>query len=151
MNDIKRTAIHEAAHAVVARLFNIPVDTVTIVPTDDSWGHMRWIPPDGFDPDEEDHIETVHRTIMVKLAGPASEEIAFGQSGDGCGHDFDTAVDIACYITGNDEELQRIYDEKWEQTKQLLSEHWSTVEALAEQLLIHKTLDGNQVHQLMAG
>ncbi|MEE3002238.1 MAG: ATP-dependent zinc metalloprotease FtsH [Planctomycetota bacterium] len=50
-----------------------------------------------------------------------------------------------------DEEVKRFIDEAYSETRQILEEHWSKVEAIAEALLKYETLQGDEVNQLMEG
>jgi cell division protease FtsH len=50
-----------------------------------------------------------------------------------------------------DEEVKRIVDEAYIEAERLLIEHWVKVEAVAEALLKHETLTGDEVHKLMRG
>ena len=50
-----------------------------------------------------------------------------------------------------DEEVKRFIDEAYSETRQILEDHWSKVEAIAEALLKYETLQGDEVNQLMEG
>ncbi|MEL7473422.1 MAG: ATP-dependent zinc metalloprotease FtsH, partial [Planctomycetota bacterium] len=50
-----------------------------------------------------------------------------------------------------DEEVRRLTDESYHEAKQLLDDNWDKVVAVAESLLKHETLSGDDVHRLMRG
>ncbi|MFU8829559.1 MAG: hypothetical protein ACNA8P_09025, partial [Phycisphaerales bacterium] len=50
-----------------------------------------------------------------------------------------------------DEEIRRYAAEAYRDAEELLFENWDKVEAVAEALLKHETLDADDVHRLMRG
>jgi cell division protease FtsH len=50
-----------------------------------------------------------------------------------------------------DEEVRRMVDEAFTDAKRLIDEHWDKVVVVAEALLKHETLSGDDVHRLMRG
>ena len=50
-----------------------------------------------------------------------------------------------------DEEVRRIVDEAYGDAQRMLEEHWDRVIAVAEALLKHETLVGDDVHRLIRG
>jgi cell division protease FtsH len=50
-----------------------------------------------------------------------------------------------------DEEIKRLVDEAYRDSEQLLATNWEKVVAVAEALLKHETLTGDEVHRLMRG
>jgi cell division protease FtsH len=50
-----------------------------------------------------------------------------------------------------DEEIKRLIDEAYEETRTIIDEHWAKVEAIAEALLKYETLQSDEVQILVAG
>jgi cell division protease FtsH len=50
-----------------------------------------------------------------------------------------------------DTEIRRMVDEAYSDARRMLDEHWEKVVAVAEALLKHETLSGDEVHRLMRG
>ncbi|CAN5725896.1 hypothetical protein BH11PLA1_BH11PLA1_05450 [soil metagenome] len=50
-----------------------------------------------------------------------------------------------------DEEVKRLVGEAYADAERTLTEHWAAVEAVAQALLKHETLDASEVHKLMRG
>src|SRR4051794_25702935 len=76
--DLRRTAIHEAGHGVMAYLVGRPFTTITVLPDDDALGYVQHAPPgDWFRPDIEVTQRVRHRAeqhIMIGLAGAETEQ-----------------------------------------------------------------------------
>ncbi|GIK19372.1 MAG: hypothetical protein AMXMBFR77_13390 [Phycisphaerales bacterium] len=50
-----------------------------------------------------------------------------------------------------DDEVRRLVDEAYSDAERMLNENWDKVEAVAQALLKHETLSGDEVHRLMRG
>ena len=74
-NDLWRVAVHESAHAVVARVFGVSFRSVTIVPSEGHLGACT-IPF---------NEEKIGGFIAAMMAGALAEEEFFGElAGDDC-------------------------------------------------------------------
>ena len=94
----RNTAVHEAGHAIVARLLpgTDPVHKVTIIPRGRALGLTQQLP-------QEDRYsmnrENVLSTIAILMGGRAAEELMFGTVSTGAGNDIDRATDLARKMT----------------------------------------------------
>jgi cell division protease FtsH len=90
----KNTAVHEAGHALVARVLpgTDPVHKVTIIPRGRALGLTQQLP-------QEDkysmNVEGVMSNIAILMGGRAAEETVFGTVSTGAGNDIDRATDLA--------------------------------------------------------
>jgi cell division protease FtsH len=90
----KKTAYHEAGHAIIAHLLpgHDPVHKVTIVPRGRALG-VTWVMP------EEDQLEQTREQLLMKIAmamgGRAAEELVFDAITGGARSDIQQATRIA--------------------------------------------------------
>ena len=90
----RNTAVHEAGHALVARLIpgTDPVHKVTIIPRGRALGLTQQLP-------QEDkysmNVENVKANIAILMGGRAAEETVFGTVSTGAGNDIDRATELA--------------------------------------------------------
>ncbi len=89
----KRTAYHEAGHAMVAKMLpgTDPVHKVTIIPRGLALGVTQQLPQD------DRHTltkEYLLNSVTVLLGGRAAEEIVLGDMTTGAGNDIERATDI---------------------------------------------------------
>jgi cell division protease FtsH len=171
--DRRRTAYHEAGHAIVGMLTPgaDPVRKISIIPRGRALGVTFSAPED--DRVSYDREELLAR-IKVALGGRAAEELVFAQPTTGAESDFEQVTQIARHMVGRwgmstavgkltvlppddrgpsfpevsprtqqlvDDESRRIVDEADREVLALLREHRDKLDALAEALLEHETLD----------
>jgi cell division protease FtsH len=90
----RTTAIHEAGHALVARILpgTDPVHKVTIIPRGRALGLTQQLP-------QEDRLninqEFALNQIAILMGGRIAEEITFGQKTTGAGNDIEVATNLA--------------------------------------------------------
>ncbi|HUM17431.1 MAG TPA: ATP-dependent zinc metalloprotease FtsH [Candidatus Nitrosotalea sp.] len=90
----RTTAIHEAGHALVARILpgTDPVHKVTIIPRGRALGLTQQLP-------QEDRLninqEFALNQIAILMGGRIAEEITFGQKTTGAGNDIEVATGLA--------------------------------------------------------
>jgi len=90
----RTTAIHEAGHALVARILpgTDPVHKVTIIPRGRALGLTQQLP-------QEDRLninqEFALNQIAILMGGRIAEEITFGQKTTGAGNDIEMATSLA--------------------------------------------------------
>jgi cell division protease FtsH len=90
----RTTAIHEAGHALVARILpgTDPVHKVTIIPRGRALGLTQQLP-------QEDRLninqEFALNQIAILMGGRIAEEITFGQKTTGAGNDIEVATHLA--------------------------------------------------------
>ena len=174
------TAIHEASHAVINRLFAIPIETATIVPNEHFGGVVRG---PGADPDATpaDLIATVgarcgqagvlfahgesrvpgeawlansQEALISYVAGIEGERIAWPDriiKGEGSS-DYDQATLYAKTFAVEDdpEVISAILTYARAEAYVLLKRYWHCVLAVAEELEAHKTLDGAGIDRIIA-
>jgi cell division protease FtsH len=93
-NEKRTTAIHEAGHALVARILpgTDPVHKVTIIPRGRALGLTQQLP-------QEDRLninqEFALNQIAILMGGRVAEEITFGQRTTGAGNDIEVATNLA--------------------------------------------------------
>lgn len=150
------TAYHEAGHAVVAWCLDLEVGSATIVPDNDSAGHVM------IEPEEPSTCAAavrggpwhpcrllLEKRVMVLQAGEVAQRcynphsVRRGHSQD----DFKKCVDIL-RIYAPDEEKRDVMPHylllrKW--TIYLIEQHWHLVEAVAKALLERRELSGAQI------
>ena len=113
------TAVHEAAHAVVARALGRGVVRVSIEADADSHGHVRMTPfPDGFDPALAYYDARVRRRvedqIMIACAGGITQGRVDPEEFDvlwGSQSDYDNAHDLALWASSGDGDEAAAYVE----------------------------------------
>jgi len=141
---LEETAYHEAGHLVASYVFGEigNVDFVTIIPHEGSLGRVKYKTYN----EPYTYVETQNE-ILGLFAGIVSEEIKFGEHNpDGFGYngfgyvhsgDCEAILDHL-FSMGEDA------DDYKHQCKALLLTHWDKVEMIAKELLIKKTLSGEQ-------
>lgn len=165
---IRRTALHEAGHAVVAAILGFKPAYTTIVSRADYGGFMQYA--------QEENKSVFTRQellnkICVALAGRASEEHFYQADGitTGAASDFKLAVEIAknmisvyafepdlIYCVGQENEaeavaarVQSIVTEQYERAKKLICEDVNSVEAVAEALVKEESLSEERLRGLL--
>lgn len=167
-------AVHEAGHAVVACLTrgSDPVHQATIVPRGGSLGLVMRLP-------ERDRISVPKFRLLadldVMMGGRAAEEIVFGPDSvtTGAASDIEQATRIARRMVAEwgmsdalgmvrtadgegrlpsraEDEVRRIIDESYARAKSLLEANRERLDRLALALLERKTLDGDEVREIVA-
>jgi cell division protease FtsH len=179
--DRRRTAYHEAGHAIVGMLTPgaDPVRKVSIIPRGLALG-VTFSAPES---DRFNYLEPeVNAKIRVALGGRAAEEVVFGEISTGAEADIDQLTELARQMVGRwgmsdaigpiaviprdgtrptlpgvpdvspetqklfDEEVRRIVAEAHEQVVTLLGENRERLDALAQALLEHETLDEDDAY-----
>lgn len=169
------TAYHEAGHALVAYLLGAhhqPLYKVTITPRGPSLGHTS------FEANSEHYsvsLQQLEARIATQLAGRIAEELIFGERNitTGAENDLKNATEIAYNMVNRwgyskrigliyncndtnivpkeiiEQEVQRIMQANYAQTKELLIKNRAKLDKLAHALLEHETLDAKQITQLL--
>ncbi|MCL2406172.1 MAG: AAA family ATPase [Defluviitaleaceae bacterium] len=164
------TAWHESGHALAATLLNPEnrVTKVTIIPTTSgAGGFCVNIPPERMYWTKKD----LEEQIMVNLAGRCAEELHFGVEGvtTGASNDIEKATQTAMqYVAkfgmgegivdrialkddhGVNKEVAQLTARLYKETKNLLKQNYSKLEALANMLLEKETLDGEDILSIAA-
>jgi cell division protease FtsH len=179
--DRRRTAYHEAGHAIVGMLTRgaDPVRKISIIPRGLSLG-VTFAAPDA---DRFNYsLDELLAKIKVAVGGRAAEEVVFGDLTTGAESDIQQLTQIARYMVGRwgmsekigmvaviprdgqgpllpgasevsqqtqqllDDEVRRIVRESQDDVLALLKEHRTKLDALAQALLEHETLDQEEAY-----
>jgi hypothetical protein len=146
------TAYHEAGHAVVAIALGRSFRKVTIVPDEDSLGHVLHRPfPKGFRPDIDVGSRNEHRirqSVMCSLAGMAAERRGCGRA-TGYSEDLRRADDMMSYLSARPT-VERLWCRLLlAQTEATLEQWWPGVEALCAALLARRTILGSHARAIV--
>lgn len=138
---LKRTAYHEAGHAVAAYLLDRDFKSVTIIREGDTLGQCSLTKLDDFHPDinaDQRTLAHLEEYMIMLHAGVASEYLATGRyNWTGAHSDLTIAAHLAANACGTDEEVQLYRELMMVRAKNLLrlAHNWSAVQTLAEELL----------------
>jgi hypothetical protein len=155
---LRHAAIHEAAHAVTGRMLSMVCGTASIVHgettmtcgfsvtkqplvIEDAWftrGKHRGV---------RATLSILHGQIMTSMAGREAEIIAFGEQDVGADRDDMLEIDrLANYAGDTVTIFSPAYLERLRiKVRPLLRQHWHKVVAVAEALLIKKTLAETEI------
>jgi ATP-dependent Zn protease len=147
MDNLRVTAIHEAAHAVVALRLGLVFDHVTTVPDDaaETDGALHWTELQS----AGDLEIAATADAVVLLAGPFAEARLTGGTlhevlaDDPAGEDREALATLGL----DDDEFVAASREALE----LVELDWPAIERVADALLEQETLDFSQVEALVAG
>lgn len=171
------TAYHEAGHALVNVLLpehTDPLHKISILPRGGALGVTYSLPErDRYSVNKEQMIARIH----ILLGGRVAEKLAFNQATTGASQDFKEATDVArkmvcVYGMSNlgiasygqsyydfkysektreliDQEVQKILDTAYGQTKKLLTDHRQDLDKLALTLLERETMFAGEVYELL--
>ncbi len=164
-DDMKRVAIHESGHAIIGELVSPgSVSSVTIAPRGMALGFVRHAP------DDDRLLQTVSELkadIQVLLGGSAAERTILGEQSTGAANDFEKAWEVArqMVLSGistlgviHEEALSQdllyqtirdIITEQQEIVDDLIAENRRKLLSLADTLLEHETLSGDQVRSFV--
>jgi hypothetical protein len=171
-----RTAIHEASHCVVGRALGQNVAGCTIVPGD-GYGGLTWGP--AFDPsmrsndtDVPDLCEAIgelmpgagepcvnaaeifahaHVRVVDLMSGTAGESLLHPECTPWVAHsDIRQARALAGLICSSEESITAYLEFGAEEARALILRHRGAVLAIAEALLIHRTLDAAMIDAIIS-
>ncbi len=162
---LKRTAYHEAGHAVMSYELRRRISHVSIIPDAEagSLGHIQHGKPADMseavcasrldDSDSRRIRLKLEGAAMISFAGSAAVDLLTGGKchATGSGPDYHDAVDALFCLTGPGDELHAYANWLYERTKGILAQGylWQAVEALASELLTRKYIGGKQARQII--
>jgi ATP-dependent Zn protease len=135
-------ALHEAGHAVIARIVGLIGDRATIVPKGTARGKAWWRDDDGI------------KSVLACLAGRAATEVILGYASDeGCSSDDVEAMRLIQAPGWRREEwyCRKVYDDLLEQARKLIRQNRGAVERVAHALLDRGVLSAAEIDVLMMG
>jgi len=170
-------AYHEAGHAVVARLLEIPVNRVTISPTDDTNQAIAEAHSAAYLARNEDaagQIVGLEKDAKACLAGPYAQHHyrpAQGQTVDDFPEEWasdianaqslvatswmirqGTSLDRGASLSdGQAAEVQRLWRPLAAEAEALVAKNWRAIERVAKALITHRELTGDDIDDLIAG
>jgi cell division protease FtsH len=171
--DRRRTAYHEAGHALAGMLIAgaDPLRKISIIPRGGALGVTLSSP----DSDRFKYTDgELYARLRVLLAGRAAEAIVYGGLTTGAESDLEELTRIARYMIGRwgmspevgmmtvldgaaspqtlaqvDAEVRRIADEAYADVAALLRDERERLDALVEALLVHETLDAEDAYRVV--
>lgn len=133
------TAYHEAGHAVMALIFDRPVQKVSILPDQRRLGHCEL--RKGVSRASQDHLEA---DILILLAGVVAEAIHCGSyNWTGAAMDLQSVRRLAVMRSGQGQ-ADKLTRRLLAKTEHLLQQswHWSAVDLIVAELLEKKSISG---------
>jgi hypothetical protein len=150
------TAYHEAGHAAVAVMLGLQLERVELTP--DHPVHAGRCLEKVDDPNalslavELGEEAVIRPQIMILLAGRAAQQKGeFDHVPGGDQHDLETALRIATLMVGPENDAESLLAELLIETRTLLDSPpvWAGVEALAGELLLKGSVEGNKAHRIL--
>lgn len=175
-DDDWRTAIHEASHCVIGRALGQDIAGCTIVPGDD-YGGLTWGPafdrsmlsnhdevpdlceaigelmPGAGEPrvNAAEIFAHVHVRVVDLMAGTAGELLLHPECTPWVAHsDIRQAKALASLICSSEEAITAYLDFGRQEAKELILRHRAAVLAIAEALMVHRTLDAAMIDTIIA-
>jgi DNA polymerase III delta prime subunit len=166
---VRRIALHEAAHAVIAHAFGHPVDAATIVVTATTDGETRSAPTNvAFTADVVDEV------VVVGLAGRAAEEAFLGAPSAGAEGDLAQATALLAAAHGSlglgawllhrsrsidastllkdDSDMRAVVEahlgDLYRRALALVTQHRAAIERVADALIARRLLTGDDIRVL---
>jgi hypothetical protein len=157
---LRRTAYHEAGHAVASLFLGRHPTCVSIVPTKRSFRLKRpyWTarsvdgPRLGLGRFDKRYLSEIERSVVVFLAGREAEKRFCGRAlPHGCAWDRDAVSMNLLLAAGGDAEEARLWWRLLEyRSRRLVSLRWPQIQLLAAALLVRETVSGVEVRALVA-
>jgi hypothetical protein len=143
------TAYHEAGHAVAAVLLGFQFQHATIVPKDDSLGHVLYgIYTMFLNVGHRAYARDLRDYLITNRASPIAEERHIGRRNDDGAADDDADFWGMLYQMYGDRRDRHARDLS-RHARQLVAAHWWMIERVAQALIQEQTLSFAAVVELM--
>jgi hypothetical protein len=145
-SQVEATAYHEAGHAVIAYVLGYRPQSVTIVPTVHTAGHIIHTNPlHGFQLDIDGSDEArlrLESLITICFAGPIAQK-RYNPRSWRRAHgrwDYEKIAELALQVCGSDE--QALAFTRWREivASDMVRAHWPRIQLVAGRLLEHESL-----------
>ena len=93
--------------------------------------------------------EFVRNGLIIICAGQAAVNRKTGRRCRMYGTDHEKVISIASKVTGSSLDSEALLEESRKRAKVLIDDHWCQVEAVANALLVQRTLTGDEVRRLI--
>lgn len=153
----EETAIHEAGHAVIARILGISSGEVTIEPTSDfSLGHAVFVDPRfSWQRGDGSKAKAANAFVTALFARAEAERLILGSEGDGDSEDCDRAVACLAWagaVRGatfvGDDYFDQHQNSLRKKVAKLVKSNQSLIEKVAAALLERKKLTAVEVDEI---
>ncbi len=148
------TAYHEAGHAWMAVLAGARVDSVTIEPPWDDGPNRHGDTQVAWQLSQFTARELAEKAALVSLAGPVAEMTYSGEPYHPgfvaeWSEDWQAAWTAAAELHTNERRRLEYLEQQTAHLRELLdaATHWAAVADIADQLLAHETISGEEVFQ----
>jgi hypothetical protein len=152
----RATAIHEAAHAVIALALGVAVDYATVIADDDDVGHVLTGQARSEQPgDAVATFDGLVADAIISLAGPLAElhdnpSASDAEAWRGDIADIIERIVTALDLLGGDADPAELIEGLHDQAARLVDENWHQIERLAEALQRDGFLTGDQITAALA-
>jgi hypothetical protein len=155
MKQIRRTAYHEAGHAVLAHSLGIGLQRVSLLADEDSSGHIL----DGGEYSEDTENLRIYaeeafwlHMAIVRYAGAEAVRRLAPRSRwqDGAGDDYKWAAIALEKITMDGPSLRALHPYARRRARLLVENYWPEIGAVAHALMKRKELDQDRVRELFS-
>ena len=140
LDDLRvEVALHEAGHAVIARVVGLAGNKATIVARGNIMGTAWWKQDDGV------------KSVLAILAGRAATEVILGYATDeGCEGDDEKVMKLLTTDWREPWYARKVRDDLLRECRKLIRKHRGAIEAVAHELLDRETLSGWEIDQIIA-
>ena len=151
----KRTAYHEAGHAVMSFELKLAIKKVSIIPDGKIYGYVKG----GKSPDDIDYVykakteRWIEKQIMSLYSGYITEKMYYKRgSRIGSISDNSVAIDFANEVCGSEEEVSAYLKWLYIRAKNILNMDYNkhTIERLASLLLEKKEISGREARDFIS-
>jgi hypothetical protein len=152
---LRLTAYHEAGHAVASWVVGLEMEAPSIEPQGSSLGRVGFTDMEAM----EVYDDILYRHLVSSYAGVKAVELCTGRPTDPDdpnmdpsykGSDWDGIMDLTLRLGGPEESGQAAVQERAEEEAQrTLRENWRGVEAVANALLRHRSLNSENLSRIL--